>query len=120
MTCNAATSGVGDALAVDHQQVGIVPDPIKGLQESRSLAKGQKAGNIGKIQFRNHSAFLDDSQIGEAHHHHARKSPRRIFSYRHIGTGHKANRFEMIFLNDFGRELFLNLNGFFWGEVPGM
>lgn len=50
MACDAATSGVSHALAVDHQQVRFVPDPIKDLQEGRGLAKGQQTGDIGKGQ----------------------------------------------------------------------
>jgi len=79
MACDAATSGMGDALAVDHQQIRLVPDPTKGLQESRSFAKRQQTGDVGKIQFRNHAAFLYDLQVGEAQYNDTGKSPRRVF-----------------------------------------
>jgi hypothetical protein len=68
MRCDPEPPRMRDALAVDHQQIGLHLQRVESLHRGGDLAEGQEARDVGQVRYGNGLGFFDESEAGPFQH----------------------------------------------------
>jgi hypothetical protein len=120
MARDADAARMGDAHAVEEEDVRLGFQLLECLFENRALAKAQETRNIGKggRALRQHCLHRQEARIGD----HDDSRLRLLVLYAHVDASHKLHRIEIdgAVGHDLRSQSLLKGDGLGGGEVPGM
>ncbi len=118
MAGDAQAAGVGNALSVEEEEVGLRLQPAKGLEDGRPFAEAEQAGHVGKGGGQAGDDVFVALQIGKAEDGDGRAGHRVTVFEAHVDAGHVAHLAYVVAAHDGRRQPFLDGDRFGRFHVP--